>query len=315
MIKKGIFTISLDFEKFWGVAGQKTIENYGENILNVKEVVEKLLTLFKKYDINVTWAFVGFMGYENIDELKNAINFDIPKYKNIQQSTYTLLSLKEDISKYLFLSDNELEKIKNNKGQELASHSFSHIYCYEDGVTVSDFINDVKAFKIVANKIAFTPKSFIFPRNQVKEDCINVLHQNGYFSYRGNEENYGFTGNTLIHKIYRQLNLLFNISGHNTFKVKSEKILNIKGSSFLHPVSTNFKIINYLRKKRIQNAMTYAAKNNEIYHLWWHPHNFGANMDKNLGNLEALLIHYISLKEKYGYSSMNMEQIAEIINS
>lgn len=310
---KGIFTISLDFEKFWGVAGSKTIENYGQNILNVEEVVDRLLVLFKKYEINVTWAFVGFLAYKNFDMVKKAINFELPKYKNQNQSTYTLLN-KEDISKYLFLSGNQIENIKECKGQELASHSFSHIYCEEEGVTVNDFINDVKAFETVANNVGFTATSFVFPRNQVTKDCVNVLAQNSYSSYRGKEESYGFTGNGLTHKIYRQLNLVLNISGHNTFKIKPEKILNIKGSSFLHPVSVKIKSLNYLRRRRIINAMSYAAQKNEVYHLWWHPHNFGVNMESNLENLELILKHYTYLNFKYGYTSMNMGQIATLVN-
>ncbi len=45
--------------------------------------------------------------------------------------------------------------------------------------------------------------------------------------------------------------------------------------------------------------MSYAAKNNLIYHLWWHPHNFGANTAKNIQNLTKLLNHFQYLSKKY----------------
>jgi len=36
--------------------------------------------------------------------------------------------------------------------------------------------------------------------------------------------------------------------------------------------------------------MKFAAENNCIYHLWWHPHNFGNNKNENLQNLERVPI-------------------------
>ncbi|WP_170829097.1 MULTISPECIES: hypothetical protein [Pseudoalteromonas] len=57
--------------------------------------------------------------------------------------------------------------------------------------------------------------------------------------------------------------------------------------------------------------MTYAAKHNEIFHLWWHPHNFGVNLDKNIDMLRAVLQHYIYLNKKYGMRSLNMEGVSE----
>ena len=48
------------------------------------------------------------------------------------------------------------------------------------------------------------------------------------------------------------------------------------------------KILNYLMIKRIKNEIV-AAKNNEDYHLWWHPHNFGVNIRENIKNLDNIL--------------------------
>jgi pyruvate-formate lyase len=56
--------------------------------------------------------------------------------------------------------------------------------------------------------------------------------------------------------------------------------------------------------------MTYAAKNGEVYHLWWHPHNFGKNQDQNFKNLKEILDHFASLKNEYGMKSLNMNEVA-----
>ena len=61
--------------------------------------------------------------------------------------------------------------------------------------------------------------------------------------------------------------------------------------------------------------MKIAAKKGKIIHIWWHPHNMGADPDKFLEQIEMLLSHYEKLKTKYGFESKNMGELAEeIIN-
>jgi hypothetical protein len=56
--------------------------------------------------------------------------------------------------------------------------------------------------------------------------------------------------------------------------------------------------------------MTYAAKKKELYHLWWHPHNFGVNIKENMENLTVLLKHYQFLHTKYGFANLTMKEAA-----
>jgi hypothetical protein len=53
--------------------------------------------------------------------------------------------------------------------------------------------------------------------------------------------------------------------------------------------------------------MTRAAKTGGLYHLWWHPHNFGYHPDACLKELEEILQHHASLQKKYGLLSLNMK--------
>ena len=57
--------------------------------------------------------------------------------------------------------------------------------------------------------------------------------------------------------------------------------------------------------------MTYAAKNNCTYHLWWHPHNFGINQDENFSFLEKILMHYKQLNKEYQFQSYTMSELAK----
>ncbi len=60
--------------------------------------------------------------------------------------------------------------------------------------------------------------------------------------------------------------------------------------------------------------MTYAAKNNQVYHLWWHPHNFGNDLENNFKSLEKIIKHYSFLNKMYGFESKNMNNLNNYIN-
>ena len=43
-----------------------------------------------------------------------------------------------------------------------------------------------------------------------------------------------------------------------------------------------------LKMKRIKAQMTYAAKNDKLFHLWWHPHNFGNDIESQKDDKSVL---------------------------
>jgi hypothetical protein len=92
LMKNGVFCISIDTELLWG---RKDLD-YSKFIDKVKKersIIRKVLNLFKKYNIPVTWAIVGKL-YEEGDELWSGIDI--------------------------------INLIKKEKIHELASHSYSH---------------------------------------------------------------------------------------------------------------------------------------------------------------------------------------------
>ncbi|HMK05282.1 MAG TPA: hypothetical protein VK489_13860, partial [Ferruginibacter sp.] len=81
-------------------------------------------------------------------------------------------------------------------------------------------------------------------------------------------------------------------------------------SRFLKPYNKNLAVLEKLKLKRILDEMTIAAKKNHLYHLWWHPHNFGVNISENMANLDTILIHYRYLHKKYGFTNLTMKEAA-----
>ncbi|MCP4047428.1 MAG: polysaccharide deacetylase, partial [Gammaproteobacteria bacterium] len=86
--EKGIFTVSLDFELYWGFRDKRTIREYEENLRGVEKAIEGTLGLFDKYDIHATWAIVGFLFAQDIEELKAFSPQQKPNYHNKRLSPY-----------------------------------------------------------------------------------------------------------------------------------------------------------------------------------------------------------------------------------
>jgi peptidoglycan/xylan/chitin deacetylase (PgdA/CDA1 family) len=320
----GRFIISLDFELYWGVRDKRTLESYRENLLGVYKVIPELLKLFNKYDIHATWATVGFLFFESLEQLKKSLPENIPEYKIENLSPYKYINKIEDID-----DDNQkfhfalplIQLIKENKNQEIASHTFSHYYCLEDGQTMESFKEDIELSIKYARKHNIEIKSLVFPRNQYNEEYISACKNLKIKSIRGNTGKWPYVAvneisTSIIQRGMRLIDTYFNILGHNCYDMESVASTfpyNIKASRFFRPETNKNRFINSLVIKRVMKDMTYAAKNNFIYHLWWHPHNFGKNTVDNIRSLEKVLNHYKDLKCKYCFQSANMNDIVESI--
>ena len=212
-----------------------------------------------------------------------------------------------------------IEAIAKVKGQEIATHTFSHYYCLEKGQTISNFEKDLDAAIQIADQLKFSTESIVFPRNQYNDDHLNLLHKKGIKSFRGNEMHWMYrprsrAEETKLRKLARLIDAYFKISGDNTHLLTQKKPINIPSSRFLRPFDPRLNFLESLRLNRICNEMTYAAKHNRLYHLWWHPHNFGKHIDENFAFLKKILEHFSNLKEKYHFQSLNMKEVVALID-
>lgn len=323
-MSNGKFVISLDFEIYWGLRDAVKLENYKENLLGVRQVIPLSLALFKKYDIHATFAIVGFLYFDNKTELLNNLPLSKPDYNNTKLSPYNdyLKTIGEDetADEYHF-AGSLINQVKQAE-QEIASHTFSHYYCLEKGQTKEAFRQDLIAAKNIAGKRGIECKSIIFPRNQCNKEYLTVCRQMGFTAFRGNEKSWLFSSESLAGEIFlrrpfRLVDAYVNLSGNNCYSIEDMKdlpLVNIPSSRFLRPYSKRFSVFEKLRLKRITNSMTYAAKNNLMYHLWWHPHNFGINIKENFLFLEKILLHYSKLNTEYNFKNVTMQQLADEVS-
>jgi len=321
-MKNGVLTISLDFEMYWGLRDKRTISEYQENLKNVKNVIGRMLELFNKYDVHVTWSTVGLLFAKDIEELKELLPGNKPSYDNHKLSPYDYISDSNTLESYCHFAPEIIDQIRSYQNQEIGTHTFSHYYCLEKGQTVEQFASDVEAAIEIAKKKNIKIKSLVFPRNQWNNEYLSVLGEYGITSYRGNEKGWLYKATNgsdekVIRRALRLLDSYINITGANTYNLKSigtEKPFNIPSSRFLRPVSKKFFLFENLRKQRIIKSLKQAAKSKEVFHLWWHPHNVGVNIDDNIKLLDEILSSFSDMRKKYGMQSLNMEEISDLIS-
>lgn len=318
----GALVISLDFELYWGVRDKRTLSDCEQNLQGARQVIPAILELFHKYEIHATWATVGFLFCETREELIGTLPNELPDYAdpNLSPYRYVLsgaLGAREQVDPYHYALS-LIRLISSCPHQYIGSHTHSHYYCLEPGQTARTFSEDLAAFKKVARKKGYAPTSIVFPRNQFTPSYLAVCKKHGFTAYRGNERSWMYKAgssaqNTLLKRALRLVDAYVNLSGHHAYETLStsqEGLVDVPASRFLRPYSPRLRWLESIRLKRLQRDLLYAAKNRRLYHLWWHPENFGSHLAENLRVLEQLLQCYAKLRSQYGMQSLSMEEAA-----
>ncbi|MFH4965331.1 polysaccharide deacetylase [Gaetbulibacter sp. M235] len=325
----GKFLISLDFELHWGVFDALSLETYQKNLENVRTVIERLIKLSDSYNIKLTFSTVGLLFAENKGDIKKFMPSKIPNYNNKELNPFRLINSigeteKEDPIHY---AKSIISAINKNHNHEIGTHTFAHYNCLASGQDIIDFTHDLTAAINIAKSMDIDIKSIVFPKNQIKQDYLEVCKRNGITSFRGTEEHFLYnpsikTKNFLFIKFHRPFRFLdgyINISGHNTYSLDSlldrSGLINLPSSRFLRPFIPRLSCLEFLKRERIKKAMQYAAIKGELFHLWWHPHNFGSNMDANFKNLEIIFKEYKNLNKKFGFESITMTGLTNQIKT
>lgn len=310
---KPTLVISLDFELFWGVLESKTLERYGDHILGVHQAVPAMLDLFDHYDVKATFATVGFLFHPDSESLRQAWPDKRPEYKNRRLSGYEFPF--ED-GPYFFAPE-LVRQIQQRPQHEIATHTFSHYYCGVPGAEPDTFAADLRAALASGRKLGIDQTSIVFPRNQVQPDFVTVCRQVGLQCFRGNQTSwlYRTPERKLWGRLLRQLDSYLNLSGSNCQPWAEvphpSGLSDVRASAMLRPHRPGQPWLDRLQRARIGKAMETAARSGSIYHLWWHPHNFGTHLEANLRNLESILKHYQRLAVQYQMTSSTMKEVAE----
>ena len=167
----------------------------------------------------------------------------------------------------------------------------------------------------MAARNGVTLRSIVFPRNQVCRDGLRLARERGLIAFRGNPRVWFNRAcpdaeQTLPKRAVRLADTFLPVAGRHVAKPeKVEGMIDVPASRFLRPVRGAWH--ERFQFDRIAGQMTAAAKTKTLFHLWWHPHNFGADPEANLLFLRQILDRYAILRDRFGMRSLNMSEVAE----
>ncbi len=316
----GVFVVSLDFELFWGLRDIFDLKECRDLLLGARRAVPEILALFAEYDIRATWATVGFLLCSGRDELLDSLPEILPDYSDGKLSPYGSIvdTGNSEESDPFHYAPSLVLRIADTPGQEVATHTFSHYYCLEQGQTGAAFRADLLAARRIASRRGIELRSLVFPRNQFNQEYLSLCAEQGIIAYRGNQRNWIYSASTTdgespAKRLARLADVYLDLSGHNghdSAALGEKPPFNVPASRLLRPVSSFGRALEPLRLRRIQGEMSHAARNGLLYHLWWHPHNFGADVEANITFLRQVLEQYRRLRDRFGMESLTMADIA-----
>ena len=318
----GRLVVSLDFELHWGVRDHTPVERYRDDLLGMRGAIPALLELFTEYEIHATWAAVGFLFARDRAELEGALPARRPRYARAALDPYRALDGEvghDERDDPLHFAASQLEQIAGTPHQEVASHTFSHFYCLEDGQDESMFAEDLRAAHRIAARRGLTLRSLVFPRNQVNRNYLEACRRAGFIAYRGSARSWLYDPRaegreSWLRRGARLLDAYLPLSGDNSYALTrgtAQAPLEVPASRFLRPWSPGLCALEPLRARRIVRGLSRAAESGRIYHLWWHPHYFAKHLDENLEFLRGILRHFVALRSTCGMRSANMRELAE----
>jgi peptidoglycan/xylan/chitin deacetylase (PgdA/CDA1 family) len=318
----GALVVSLDFELQWGVRDRMVSGAYRRNLEGAREAIPRILELFREFDIAATWATVGFLFAESRDELRQFSPAIRPGYSDRFLDPYDDRLGVGEADDPLHFAPSLVDAIRRAPRQELASHTFSHYYCHEPGQTAEAFRADLQAACAIALAKGTRLRSIVFPRNQRTPAYDAILCELGFTAYRGNPNSWmwRFQGAhesaSPPRRLARAWDTFFG-SGHRDTVPWSEVLQpsglsDVRASLFLAPFRPWLGRLESARLRRIRRGIRAAAERRELFHLWWHPHNFGAHVEENLRVLRGVLTEFDRCRARWGMESLSMASVADL---
>jgi len=270
------FVISLDFEQAWGMEAERAYGAELPGILGAREAIPRILDLAERHGIGCTWATVGFLFFDDRDELLSALPKIRPHYANPALSPYARMESvgRCEATDPLHFGRSLIRRIRDCPGQEVAGHTFSHYYSLEDEDDPAAFEADLEAARSAAAAMGVELRSIVFPRNQVREAYLPICRAMGYRTFRGTQQS-ALHRSRPRHAETRWSRLLRAADNYWPLAKPSAPnqprpdsgMTDVAASRFLRPARSSPAMLNRLQLRRIRNEMTDAARQGAMFHL------------------------------------------------
>jgi hypothetical protein len=276
---------SFDFELRWGMHDHLGLDRdaYRKNLEGVREAVPRVLKLFGERGVRATWATVGALACNNWDEYFRRAP-PPPRYLDPQLAIdprYADL----DPDGILHFAPDLVGLIAASPGQDLGTHTFSHIFLNEVGVMKRDAEADhAAATALFRERYGVAITSLVFPRNQI--GFLDHYRSHGITAWRTNEKAWYLRETR--HSKHPLLRLLRIVDALTPLGARTDFFADgaTRSTQFLRIALPELAWKAHLVKIKHEAARLEPGR---ILHLWIHPHNLGGNVPKSMARMEQVL--------------------------
>jgi peptidoglycan/xylan/chitin deacetylase (PgdA/CDA1 family) len=284
-----------------------------------RQVVVDLADLFARRGIRATWATVGFLFASTVEELSGYLPAVRPRYHRPELDPYREIWGQNEETAPEQLAGSLVHRLAATPGQEVASHTFSHYYCLEEGQDERELRADLAAAQAIAAPLGLGLTSLVLPRNQWNPRYAGAVRDSGFTCIRGPQPSWAHrarpqSGQGRVERVARLADTYLGITPPPTTAwdavMGPDGLADVPASAFLRPYSPGRHRLQPLQRARLVAGMRDAARRHRIFHLWWHPHNFARHPDASFAFLEQLLDEFDRLAVGEGMRSMSMRDVA-----
>jgi peptidoglycan/xylan/chitin deacetylase (PgdA/CDA1 family) len=297
--ERGRLVISIDLEVAWGTCDRAMTARRRRALERERDIVERVLALFARYDVRASWAVVGHLLLPRCDARDGRFHPEIPRPILRGERRDWFAPHPPGGTDPLWHGRDLVERIlAATPAQEIASHSFSHIPYAEDRTTPEAVRADLAAARRCHLAMGLPFTAFVFPRNVV--GYRPLLAEAGITVYRGRPG--GRPSPIRSRRLRRLAAFLYFIAPVSARVVDAGMddagLVNVPQSMALY-TRTGLRNLVASRSlvRKATRALDRAAAEGRLFHLWFHPSNLARRTEAQLGVLEGILRHAARLRE------------------
>lgn len=327
MFDTGILTVSLDFELLWGCFAsgkhRKYIAYFEQNGYSpfdtTRSVIDRLLTLFHRYDIAATWATIGHLFLDHCDAQDSIKHPEMPRPQHswFKEDWYACDPSSNLREAPLWYGRDMVEQILAAEPKhDVGSHSFSHVIFNDAGCTREVAEAEIRKCVELASVFNLKMKSFVFPRNAPGH--LDLLPKYGFCVTR-DELPFWFVkyrSRTMRRLCHVLDNLLAITPTCGLPQASPSGLWVVPVSMFLQSMDGPRRFIPMRsRIKKGIKGIERAIREKAIFHLTFHPINMCVRSDQMFLALEGILAHAASRRAQGLLQMMTMADIAAFCES
>lgn len=305
---RGAFVISIDTELAWGEAHKRDGSGGNHHFDREREVIDRILEVFTRYDISATWAVVGHLFLDRCDG-----------HHDVKQPAYSWLdgdwldvdpASDQDRAPEYYGRDIVDRIVGCPVPQEVGSHNFSHVIVDDPGCDPEVFASELAAAQAVAAPLDLTLRSFVYPRNAIAH--LDTLAAAGFTNYRGSRPTPPFAGLTgPRRKLATLVDRVRPLAGSAVHPAQDPSGLwNIPQTYLFAPVTARSNLSPERWSRRPVARLLQATQAKSLFHLWFHPYNITANPDRAIACLDAICAAAADLRHQDKLDILPMGDLA-----